>query len=176
MQRKKKERSSLRQRIQISKFSDLNENIDFDYVFANNPSSANDTEFSEDVGKKLQTTFVNFKTEKRPSFVTYDKFEELKTKLEELTQIIQQMKSDSSSIELEQAVREAFQELEKIADIKEIQNCSEMKNLFFVVTIDNLSAGLFKKIADVEISLSRKYPHLSVEIRPVTNNEKPASI
>jgi hypothetical protein len=172
MQRKKKEPST-RQRIESSKFSDLNEDIDFSYVFADSPSLPEDREFIENVGRKLRATFVNYKTTKRPAYVTYDKFEELKTQFDELTQTIQQMKSDKSSIEVGQAVRETFRELEKVAGIKKIQNCSEEQNLFFSVAIDNVSAALLKKIADVEIGLSRKYPRFSVEIRPVINDEKP---
>lgn len=143
---------------------------DFTYVFQKNPTFGEENYFNETAIRILRASFDNVRSEKKPSFVTYKEFEELKNEVNELKQIIGQ--NDNFNAEPQkQAFNEAFSQLRKIKAIKQIQPVLERERLLVLVTMKNSSAKLLKTIAQVEINLAKKYPNLQIEIRPVDDNE-----
>lgn len=119
----------------------------------------------------LRNKFVSMKSERNPSYVPYEDFEELKIQFRKLEQKIEQIAEVHSLEEIESAINDARSQLDKIKGIKEIQNCSENKNLILLVNVKGFSGELLRKIANVEINLSKKYLDLCVEIRPVLNDD-----
>lgn len=119
----------------------------------------------------LRNKFVSMKSERKPSYVPYEDFEELKIQFKKLEQKIEQIERVHPLEETKVALKDALSQLAEIRGIKEIQNYSEYRNLILLVNVKGFSAELFRKIADVEINLSRKYIDLCVEIRPIISDE-----
>jgi len=120
-------------------------------------------EFEASIENLLKAKFDTIKMSIRPTYVTSEEIEEIKSRLRNVEKKIEQI-SAFSQIEMEAAITYAYSLLKKIGFIKEIRNLSENKNLTFLVIIEDFSAELFKKIAEVEITLSRKFPSFNVEI------------
>jgi hypothetical protein len=137
---------------------------------------------SDRVGIPLEATYITIeeafrsrvvssRNARRPSYVPYEDFEDLKIQFKRLEQEIEQIKKVYSSKEMHIAINDALSQLEKITGIEEIQNYSENGNLTLLVAVKDFSANLFRKIANVEINLARKYIDLCVDVRPIINDE-----
>ena len=121
----------------------------------------------------LRLSLLKAQEERKRTFVTADEFEELKVKVNRLEQTLEKIRP-SSTEDLDQAVHIATSELCKMKAIKKMENLSEKGILRFYVSIPTFSSQLSKKIAHLEIELSKNSPKLAVEIRPVlfTPDEK----
>jgi hypothetical protein len=110
----------------------------------------------------LRNRYASSKVGKKPKFVLYEDFKEL---LEEVNAIENKLRSLESG-QLENAVKEALECLNEVNGIVEIKNLSENKNLTLVVLAKKLSADLFRKVAEVEIRLAKKFTDLHIDIQP----------
>lgn len=117
----------------------------------------------------IRNRTVSPKAKKKVMFVSYEDFQGLK---EEVEVIKNQLHMMDKAFELEIAIKDALEYLNVIPEIQEIENISESKNLTLIVLTKSLSPNLFRKIADIEIRLAKKYVNLQIDIQPILKEEK----
>ena len=107
------------------------------------------------------------------SYVTYEDFERLQRRVKELEHALEQRKVLSSApAVVSDLVCDFGSRVGRVADVKEVRYCVVDRCVAFYVLVEELDAGLLRKVARVEIALSRKYPGLSVSVAPVLDREE----
>ena len=120
----------------------------------------------------VKSRYATFRNVIKPTYVSYDDFEDLRIQFEKMEQKIRRIEGVHSSGEMEIAISDALCQLGEVKGIDEIKNHSENGNLTLLVTVKDFSADLFRRIADVEIALARKYLDLRVEIQPIMRERR----
>lgn len=107
------------------------------------------------------------------SYVTYEDFERLQRRVKELEHILEQKTVPSATpIVVNTFASDFGSKIFKLAGVEEARYCMVNRCVTFYVIVDKLENSLLRKIARVEIVLSRKFPALSVNVAPVLNREE----
>ncbi len=121
------------------------------------------------IAQELLNRYSTINT-KRVEYVSYEEFDELR---EEVNTLKEQL-SAISTINLQKnlAIKDAYIYLRKIPEVEDIIDISREKEIVLQLNVKKFSRTLFRKIANIEIELVKKYSNLNFDIHPVLS-EKP---
>jgi hypothetical protein len=137
-------------------------------AFEGDQFSQHVSQFAKEL-RRRRSALREFKT---PLEETYEEeIDELRTRMSALEKRMNQTTEPSQSGDFF-AVVEDF--VLKIKDIEEIGNayyqCRD-KNLDFFLVTKEFSERFLERIAEIEISISRKYPNVSINLEPLCSDE-----
>jgi hypothetical protein len=133
-----------------------------------NVSFFNPSGFEQDIDELLRKKIATIRGLARSSNVTMEDFEKLKERVSVLEEKVEEIDVCSPK-EIEVATKDALFQLAKLDGVEKIDDFSENKKLYLLVSLKDFSADLLRRIAAVEINLSQKYSDFSVEIKPILN-------
>ena len=158
-------------RLKFGADPELSEWPDISFSGSDTSEDTAEEQIRERIVAHAKDRFVTARGIKHRDFVTSEEFEDLRLRVKKLERIVQQTERFNDSKQLETAIEEAYFLLKKVKSIREIQNHSERTNLTFLVLVDHVSADIFRKIAKIQVHLSKTYSDLCVEIRPIINQQ-----
>lgn len=142
------------------------------FRFPGTPISA--PEDADDFDSDLKNTFSTLvkllnsgQEPKAESYATSEDIQEINRKLRILGRKLDKNVLSQRSSDVNAAVSYLVSQIADLEGVKKVSYRYEEKNLDFFLSVDRFSSDVLESISEIEIEISRRFPDLSVEMKPI---------